>query len=121
LMRPPPDTTDYLVPNNPCSNSNSNFSMSTERTELLSPDTCSTVSCNNEDSNQKLLEFIDERNSSAPPPVIPPRTNNFRETSFSSNRNQAPIQLQNPPLTSGRQQLIGSNMLNNNSPHDNSA
>lgn len=67
-MRPPPDATDYLVPNNPCSNSNSNYSMSTEKTELLSPDTCSTFSCTNEDN--KLLELMDDLN----PPVIPPRT-----------------------------------------------
>ena len=76
-MRPPPDATDYLVPNNPCSNSNSNYSMSTEKTELLSPDTCSTFSCTNEDN--KLLELLEDVN----PPVIPPRTGNWKETSFS--------------------------------------
>ena len=83
LMRPPPDATDYLVPNNPCSNSNSNYSMSTEKTELLSPDTCSTFSCSNEDN--KLLELLDDVN----PPVVPPRADNWRETSFSDrNSNQ---------------------------------
>ena len=42
LMRPPPDATDYLVPNNPGSQS---------------PDTCSTLSCANDD---KLLEIEDQ-------------------------------------------------------------
>ena len=82
-MRPPPDATDYLVPNNPCSNSNSNYSMSTEKTELLSPDTCSTFSCSNEDN--KLLELLDDVN----PPVIPPRAGNWKETSF-SDKNSIP-------------------------------
>lgn len=77
LMRPPPDATDYLVPN-PCSNSTSNYSVSTEKTELLSPDTCSTVSCNNEESNAKLLELLED------PPAIPPRIGNWRETTFSN-------------------------------------
>lgn len=56
LMRPPPDATDYLIPNNPGSQTNSNYSMATEKTELLSPDTCSTLSCINDD---KLLEIED--------------------------------------------------------------
>uniref|UniRef100_T1KLD1 receptor protein-tyrosine kinase n=1 Tax=Tetranychus urticae TaxID=32264 RepID=T1KLD1_TETUR len=51
IMRPPPDSTDYLIPN-ACSNSNSNsnYSISTEKTELLSPDTCSTVTSGNDDA-----------------------------------------------------------------------
>ena len=56
-MRPPPDATDYLVPNNPGSQTNSNYSMATEKTELLSPDTCSTLSCVPDD---KLLELEDQ-------------------------------------------------------------
>ena len=57
--------------------------MSTEKTELLSPDTCSTFSCTNEDN--KLLELLDDVH----PPVIPPRTGNWKETPF-SDRNSNP-------------------------------
>lgn len=56
-MRPPQDSTDYLTPNNPGSQTNSNYSMATEKTELLSPDTCSTMSCVPDD---KLLEIDDQ-------------------------------------------------------------
>ncbi|XP_053207383.1 ALK tyrosine kinase receptor-like isoform X2 [Panonychus citri] len=58
IMRPPPDSTDYLIPN-ACSNSNSNsnYSISTEKTELLSPDTCSTVTSGNDD-NCKLTMMM---------------------------------------------------------------
>lgn len=55
-MRPPQDSTDYLMPNNPGSQTNSNYSMATEKTELLSQDTCSTLSCVPDD---KLLEIDD--------------------------------------------------------------
>ena len=55
-MRPPPDSTDYLVPNLG-SQTNSNYSMTTEKTELLSPDTCSTLSCIND---EKLLDMDDQ-------------------------------------------------------------
>ena len=61
-MRPPPDA-EYLVPNNP--GSSSNYSMSTEKTELLSPDTCSTMTT--EDTKLELDELV-------APPIIPPRT-----------------------------------------------
>lgn len=47
VMRPPPDSTDYLVPTNTCSNSASNYSVSTEKTELLSPDSCSNTTGDN--------------------------------------------------------------------------
>jgi hypothetical protein len=107
LMRPPPDATDYLVPNNPCSNSNSNYSMSTEKTELLSPDTCSTFSCTNEDN--KLLELLDDVN----PPAIPPRTGSWRETSF-SDRNSVPKNPTNSVI--GKSDAIKSNLLTNSSP-----
>lgn len=56
-MRPPQDSTDYLLPNNPGSQTNSNYSMATEKTELLSPDTCSTMSCVPDD---KLLEMDEQ-------------------------------------------------------------
>ena len=57
LMRAPPDSTEYLVPNNPGSQTNSNYSMATEKTELMSPDTCSTMSYANEDKiwNEEAL------------------------------------------------------------------
>ncbi|KAH9422121.1 hypothetical protein DERP_002415 [Dermatophagoides pteronyssinus] len=59
LMRPPPDATDYLIPNNFGSQTNSNYSVATEKTELLSPDTCSTLSCNNDDNhNHKNFDTI---------------------------------------------------------------
>ncbi|OTF75306.1 leukocyte tyrosine kinase receptor-like protein, partial [Euroglyphus maynei] len=64
LMRPPPDATDYLIPNNFGSQTNSNYSVATEKTELLSPDTCSTLSCNNDDNNHhhnKNFDTIDGR------------------------------------------------------------
>ncbi|XP_046919194.1 anaplastic lymphoma kinase [Dermatophagoides farinae] len=61
LMRPPPDATDYLIPNNFGSQTNSNYSVATEKTELLSPDTCSTLSCNNDDHN-KNFDTIDSHN-----------------------------------------------------------
>lgn len=93
LMRPAPDTTDYLVPN-PCSNSTSNYSMSTEKTELLSPDTCSTLSTN-DDNNAKLLEFMDDNNS---PPVIPPRSGNWKDTSFINQRNYQSNNFQKPKI-----------------------
>lgn len=54
-MRPPPDATDYLVPNNLGSATASNYSMTTEKTELLSPDTCSTLSCMNEDESLPII------------------------------------------------------------------
>ena len=58
-MRPPPDATDYLIPNNFGSQTNSNYSVATEKTELLSPDTCSTLSCNNDDNhNHKNFDTI---------------------------------------------------------------
>lgn len=60
-MRPPPDATDYLIPNNFGSQTNSNYSVATEKTELLSPDTCSTLSCNNDDHN-KNFDTIDSHN-----------------------------------------------------------
>lgn len=55
LMRPPPGS-DYLVPTNP----SPTYSLSSEKTELLSPDTCSTVT--NDDA--KLLELLDDAQSS---------------------------------------------------------
>ncbi|KAI2801425.1 hypothetical protein BLOT_010976 [Blomia tropicalis] len=58
LMRPPPDAIDYLVPNNPGSQTNSNYSMGTDKSDLLSPDTCSTLSCG-VGEEPKLVE-IDE-------------------------------------------------------------
>lgn len=64
VMRPPPDSTDYLIPNHPCSNSASNYSVSTEKTELLSPDTCSTAT---EDCH--LVELMEDFNSG--PPSLP--------------------------------------------------
>lgn len=54
-MRPPADATDYLIPSN--SQTNSNYSMATEKTELLSPDTCSTLSCNNEANDHKQMDL----------------------------------------------------------------
>ncbi|RWS04600.1 leukocyte tyrosine kinase receptor-like protein [Dinothrombium tinctorium] len=76
LMRPPPDATDHLIPNNP--SSNSNYSMSTEKSELLSPDTCSTIT--NGESG-KLVEFEE-------PPVVPPRSGNWGENNNAdSNKN----------------------------------
>lgn len=54
LMRPPPGS-DYLVPTNP----SPTYSLSSEKTELLSPDTCSTVT--NDDT--KLLELLDDAQS----------------------------------------------------------
>lgn len=55
-MRPAPDSTDYLVPNSAtCSNSASNYSVSTEKTELLSPDSCSTTT-----NDSRLVELLDE-------------------------------------------------------------
>lgn len=86
VMRPPPDATDYLIPNNP--RSNSNYSMSTEKTELLSPDSCSTVTNEN---NAKLMEF-DEHT----PPIVPPRTGTWRETSFSKDDMDMEPKSQNP-------------------------
>lgn len=59
------------MPNN--RGSNSNYSMSTEKTELLSPDTCSTVTT--EDTKLELDELV-------APPLIPPRTSNRKETTF---------------------------------------
>ena len=61
VMRPPPDATDYLIPNHPCSNSASNYSVSTEKTELLSPDTCSTATAD----DCHLVELLDDYNSTA--------------------------------------------------------
>lgn len=82
IMRPPPDSTDYLIPN-ACSNSNSNYSISTEKTELLSPDTCSTVTSTN-DETCKLVAMLDDSDLNGtgltglpgskdkPNPLIPP-------------------------------------------------
>lgn len=61
VMRPPPDATDYLIPNHPCSNSASNYSVSTEKTELLSPDTCSTATAD----DCHLVELLDDYNSAS--------------------------------------------------------
>ncbi|RWS25147.1 leukocyte tyrosine kinase receptor-like protein [Leptotrombidium deliense] len=72
VMRPPPDATDYLIPNNPCSNSN--YSTSTEKSELLSPDTCSTIT--NGESG-KLVEFDEHL-----PPVVPPRPGSWKDSSI---------------------------------------
>ena len=58
VMRPPPNSTEYLIPN-VLSNSNSNYSMSTERTELLSPETCSTVT-NNDNEPNKLMDLDED-------------------------------------------------------------
>lgn len=68
IMRPPPDSTDYLVAT-VCSNSNSNYSISTEKTELFSPDTCSTATSNNDDTLKfpSISEEDRERN-----PLLPP-------------------------------------------------
>ena len=61
-MRPPPDSTDYLVPNSTmCSNSASNYSVSTEKTELLSPDSCSTTT-----NDSRLVELLDDRTQPMP-------------------------------------------------------
>lgn len=71
IMRPPPDSTDYLVPSQTCSNSASNYSMSTEKTELLSPDSCS-ISQAEEGRLVELDESIGGitvMNSRAPPPL----------------------------------------------------
>lgn len=58
-MRPSGDTTEYLVPNNLGSQTTSNYSMATEKTDLLSPDTCSTMSCAlNEDKLMELEEQV---------------------------------------------------------------
>jgi len=61
MMRPPPDAADYLVPNHPCSNSASNYSVSTVKTELLSPDTYSA-------GDGHLVELVQESMSQSPPP-----------------------------------------------------
>ena len=71
IMRPPPDSTDYLVPSHTCSNSASNYSMSTEKTELLSPDS---LSIRNAEEG-RLLELdesiggITVMSSREPPPL----------------------------------------------------
>lgn len=55
-MRPAPDSTDYLVPSSTmCSASASNYSVSTEKTELLSPDSCSTTT-----NDSRLVELPDD-------------------------------------------------------------
>lgn len=68
IMRPPPDSTDYLVPT-ACSNSNSNYSIGTEKTELFSPDTCSTATSNHDDTLKlaSILEEEREKNTLLPP------------------------------------------------------
>lgn len=74
-MRPPPDSTDYLVPNSAvCSNSASNYSVATEKTELLSPDSCSTTT-----NDSRLVELLDE---SAGPPLS--QKSSWKETTFSA-------------------------------------
>lgn len=65
MMRPPPDAADYLVPNHPCSNSASNYSVSTVKTELLSPDTYSA-------GDGHLVELVQESMSQSPPPPSVP-------------------------------------------------
>lgn len=71
IMRPPPDSTDYLVPSHTCSNSASNYSVATEKTELLSPDSCS-ISQAEEGRLVELDESIGGitvMNSRVPPPL----------------------------------------------------
>ena len=53
-MRPPPDITDYLVPNNPGSLTTSNYSIATERTEIVSPESASILATIGDD---KGLDF----------------------------------------------------------------
>lgn len=76
-----PDSTDYLVPNNP----SSTYSISSEKTELLSPDTCSTVTTD----DAKFCELMEDvRSSSAglPPsgqrPIRRPEV--WKETSLTT-------------------------------------
>ena len=82
LMRPPPGSTDYLVPTNP----SPTYSLSSEKTELLSPDTCSTVT--NDDT--KLLELLDDGQMSSGSGVSRP-PNPWKKSSIpnqSSNSNK---------------------------------
>jgi hypothetical protein len=75
-MRPAPDSTDYLVPNSAmCSNSASNYSVSTEKTELMSPDSCSTTT-----NDSRLVELLDE--STAHP--LSSDKGSWDETAFSA-------------------------------------
>lgn len=76
LMRPPPGSTDYLVPTNP----SPTYSLSSEKTELLSPDTCSTVTTNDD---TKLLELMDDIQSSGSGIHRP-----WRKTSIPSQNNK---------------------------------
>lgn len=78
LMRPPPGSTDYLVPTNP----SPTYSLSSEKTELLSPDTCSTVTTNDE---TKLLELLDDAQSSGSGVHRP-----WKKTSIPSHSNKGP-------------------------------
>lgn len=75
-MRPSADTTEYLVPNNLGSQTASNYSMATEKTDLLSPDTCSTMSCTiNEDKLMELDEQVPIAVTRVPLGVAPPPPN----------------------------------------------
>ena len=56
VMRPPPES-GYLVPNKP----SSTYSFSSERTELMSPDTCSTVTTD----DMRFAELMEEVRASA--------------------------------------------------------
>lgn len=110
VMRPPADATDYLVPNHPCSNSASNYSVSTEKTELLSPDTCSTAT---EDCH--LVELMDDYISG---PSLPAKKTvsggTWKETPFTE-ETPGPSTSSSSTLTSGIEMSrdVSSSKINN--------
>lgn len=97
LMRPPPGSTDYLVPTNP----SPTYSLSSEKTELLSPDTCSTVTgstVTNEDA--KLLELLDDPQSSGSG-ILHPHRPLWKKQSITSSVSQGNKQHSESGISSG--------------------
>ena len=91
-MRPPPDSTDYLVPSATLCSNASNYSVNTEKTELLSPDSCSTTT-----NDSRLVELLDDSGKSASRKA-------WSETAFSG---QAPPESPSP----SRPQLLDAGQL----------
>lgn len=82
-MRPAPDSTDYLVPSSTmCSNSASNYSVSTEKTELLSPDSCSSAT-----NDIRLVDLPDDCDAEPPARVA------WDETTLTDPRPESPSEV----------------------------
>ena len=95
--RPPPDSADYLVPSHALSTASaSNYSVSTEKTELMSPDSCSSTT---NDIDSRLVELLDENT------VPVPSTETWKETAFGDSSSTSEVLLDPSKLVNSKEKL----------------